>query len=249
MTEAPTFRDHLSRALGEVGISPSGAPLDQLVAHYEAMIERNQVMNLTRIVEPEDAAVKHYADSAALLSAPFPHVQRDGVSVLDVGTGAGLPAVVLAAMRPSWHVVAIDGTGKKAAFVEETAEAMGLTNLEVLHVHSDHWKPDARFDIVCARAVGALVKLLPMHARFATKTGLLVCYKGERLSDDERAEAAIAQKELNLAAPIAHEYELTLGAEKMRRTLLGYRRAAQKHTPDARRSTGGNRQRTRSRRN
>lgn len=248
MTGTTIFRDHLRTALTEIGLDPSAEQVDQLTVHYESMIERNKVMNLTRIVEPQEAAAKHYADAAALLTAPLPQLLQDGINVLDVGTGAGLPAIVLAALKPTWNITAIDGTGKKAAFVEETAERAGLDNLEVLHLHSDHWKPETRFDIVCARAVGPLVKLLPMHARFATKSGLLVCYKGERIADEEWDEAVIAQEELNLAPPIEHAYDLTIGAEKMRRTLLIYKRAAQDHARNMRKPKNRSRQRTRGKR-
>ena len=136
--EASEFDSEVSGSLGRWSVAVSTNQLVKLRSHFEAVIEVNRVMNLTRITNPIDAAVKHYVDSSALL--PWIAARKiNAASLLDVGTGAGFPAVPLAVLRPNWAITAIDATRKKVDFVSRTVVAMGLTNLRVEHAHSDHW--------------------------------------------------------------------------------------------------------------
>ena len=112
----------LAQRLARWQIKLSPKQLGQMVAHHDAMVEANRRLNLTRITDPVESAVRHYADSLALLAW-----SRDSAvsirTLLDVGTGAGFPAVPLAIMKPKWKITAIDGTKKKIDFVRETAGA------------------------------------------------------------------------------------------------------------------------------
>ena len=93
-------------------------------------------MNLTRITRPAEAAVRLYADSLAVLSWARQSGNETGVrTVLDIGTGAGFPAVPLAVAAPDWRITAIEATNKKAAFVEQSARRVGAENLRVILRH------------------------------------------------------------------------------------------------------------------
>jgi len=139
--EPPNTQDHdvfdaaLCRAVAALGLAVDQGQRARMYAHFRRVIEANRVFNLTRITAPADAAVQHYADSLSLLAAPW--IDAGGpLTVLDVGTGAGFPAIPLAIVCCHWDITAIDGTGKKARFVAETAAALKLTNVRAGHARA-----------------------------------------------------------------------------------------------------------------
>lgn len=198
--------------------------MDLLEAHYRAMIRANQAMNLTRITDPVEAAIKHYADSLAILPWSA-NAGLTSVSLLDVGTGAGFPAVPVAVMRPDWGVTALDGTRKKAEFVSRVADDLGLKNLRAEHGHSDHWDLGEKFDIVTTRAVASLAKCMRTVNRFLGKGARLVAYKTAILTEEEIGEAREACGELGMEMEPPFFYELEWNAEKLARGLYPVRLA------------------------
>jgi 16S rRNA (guanine527-N7)-methyltransferase len=197
--------------------------LARLRAHYQAMVNANRTMNLTRITEPVASAVKHYLDSMALfLWTAGAGVQAE--TVLDVGTGAGLPAWPLAVMRPEWSVTAIDATGKKIAFLQGLIEAVGLANLSAEQGHSEHWGSRREFDLVVLRAVALLGKGVRQAGRHVKRGGRLVAYKTDSITEEEREEANQTGRKLGLTKHEPFRYDLQLGQERMRRALYIYER-------------------------
>lgn len=122
----------------------------------EILADANRSMNLTRITEPEEFAIKHIADSIAIARA-FPFLISEHVAVADIGCGAGFPSLALALAFSNLRLTAIDSTGKKASFVMRAAEALELKNIRVIHGRSGEiaHRPEIRcnFDVVTARAV------------------------------------------------------------------------------------------------
>ena len=229
-TDLDVFDSALREALGQWGVAPSNAQHHLLRAHFDAVLNANRTINLTRITEPAEAAVKHYADSLSLLL----WVDERGVeveSVLDLGTGAGFPAVPLAVMRPQWTVTAIDATAKKVRFLNETIKVVagsgpgGLTNLRVEHAHAAHYRPGRCFDVVVSRALARLAAYLEQAGPLAAPGGWVIAYKTAGVGQSEMDEAAPLLKKLRLTAEPPHEYELQLAGEKLHRALLVYRKA------------------------
>ncbi len=217
------FDDVLLAALAMWPLIPTPEQLEQMRRHFELMVEANRTTNLTRITAPTDAAIKHFADSLALC----PWAERVGLvvgRVLDVGTGAGFPGVPLAVMRPSWQVTAIDGTGKKIAFVKDVAAAIGLGNLRTDAIHANHWKTHQRFDVVIARAVGVIAKCLPFAARLTAPGGWFVSYKTPDADDTEREGAEAAARELGMVRCEPFDYTLVSGDEALTRRLVVFRK-------------------------
>jgi 16S rRNA (guanine527-N7)-methyltransferase len=220
--ETAPFRDALIHAVAPWGMAFEPEQITALEFHYRAMVTANDVMNLTRITGPVEAAIKHYADSLALL----PWATQAGLSkasLLDVGTGAGFPAVPIAVMRPEWRVTALDGTRKKAEFVSRVAADLGLKNLETEHGHSDHWVSAEKFDIATTRAVASLARCMRTAHRFIRKGGRLIAYKIATLSNDELIEARQACKELSMELEPPFFYELEWNSEKLARALYPVR--------------------------
>lgn len=216
------FNEALLAGAARWGLPLAPEQLNRIRAHYLAMLEANRVMNLTRITDPVEAAVMHYLDAMAfLLWADRTHAGLR--TVLDVGTGAGLPAWPLAVMRPDWSVTAIDATGKKIVFLQKTIEMVGLPNLKAEHAHSQHWPGQRRFDAVLVRAVASLAKCIRQAARHVERDGWLAAYKSETINQEEKENAEEAAKELKLKPARPFRYELHLDDEVIKRSLQLYR--------------------------
>lgn len=210
-------------ALEAWALVPSPEQLAQMRGHFELMVEANRTMNLTRITDPAEAGVKHFADSLAL--CPWAAcVGLGDAAVLDVGTGAGFPGLPLAVMRPNWNVTAIDGTGKKMAFVKRVVTTVGLPNVRTDAIHADHWKTHRRFDVVIVRAVGAIGKSLPFAARLTAPGGWFVSYKTPGAADTECASARALSDALGMLRCEPFDYTLPAGEEKLERRLVVYQR-------------------------
>jgi 16S rRNA (guanine527-N7)-methyltransferase len=205
----------------ELPITPTQA--GRLWVHFEAVVETNRTMNLTRITDPVEAAVKHYADSLGLLL--WSRERSIAVrTVLDIGTGAGFPAVPLAVMRPEWTVTAIDATRKKVEFLVRTAAAMGMDNFNVEQAHTAHWQSERTFQVVATRALGPLAKCLESCAAFVRPGGWLVAYKTASVARDEIAAAEKLLKRTRMRVEEPFAYDLQLGDETLHRALHLFRR-------------------------
>lgn len=217
------FANTLASAVARWDIPLTRSRIERLHTHFVLMVEANRVMNLTRIVQPVEAAIKHYADSLALLK----WVRQCGLTVrtvLDVGTGAGFPAVPLAILQPNWRVTAIDATRRKIEFIREVADKIGLSNLCLEHAHSDHWRPSRSFELVVTRAAGRLPRCLPGAARLLSSGGRFIAYKTARVGQEELQDAGKILGGLPLRAQEPFPYELDCEGRKLRRVLYVYRR-------------------------
>lgn len=192
-----------SRALG---LSLDEAQLAGFAHYYDLLVTANRTTNLTRITAPEEFAYRSLLDSLAL--APF---IPQGSRVMDVGSGAGLPAVPLVIARPDIAMTALEATGKKCRFIESVQEAMGLSNLSVLHRRSEEagHDPDLRgqFDVITARAVAPLPVLLELCLPLLKPTGVFLAMKGEN-SESELAAARKALHVLNGKLQSTHQWDL-----------------------------------------
>ncbi len=205
-------------ALDGLGIPIAVNQLERLETHFALMIDANRTTNLTRITEPLEAAIKHYADSLALLPWAAT-LDLNRVKLLDIGTGAGFPAVPLAVMRPDWSITAIDGTMKKADFVRRVAVDLGLRHLAVEHGHSDHWRDESPFDIVVTRAVAPLARCIQTARPHIAVGGRFVAYKTADVSAEETEHGDIAAKRSRMRIESPYYYELNWAGERLLRSL------------------------------
>ena len=179
--DGPAFHQALTSSLAQHGFQLPEAQFQQLEKYYRLLIAANNQMNLTAITAPDQAAEKHVADALHLLPL-LP--QEQGYQLADVGSGAGLPGLVLAIARPDVEVVLIDALAKRCRFLSETAAALGLNNVTVRHLRAEAAGRDkllrAKCQVVTARAVAALPVLLELTLPLLAPQGLLLSMKGDK---------------------------------------------------------------------
>lgn len=207
MDAGAEFGAALTGALEPLGFALPPERLAVLTEHYHLLVEANSRFNLTRQAEPAEAARWLYADSLVVAAWVGQAKRRIG-RVLDVGSGGGFPALPLAVLEPTWRVTALEATGKKVRFIQESADRCGITNLRAIHAHSDHFKNDHRFDLVTFKAVGSLERCLAIGQRFVSASGCIAVYKTDPLDPDEARQGLAAAAECRLRPLPRFEYEL-----------------------------------------
>ena len=174
----------LQAGAAELGLDIGGQQ-ERFGLLLQLLQEGNARHNLTALKSESDIVLKHFVDSLTCLRGGF----LDGpLRVLDLGTGAGFPALPLALMRPELHIVPVDSTRKKIEYVRATAEALGLTNVEPLVGRAETLGHDpahrGAYDRVVVRAVAALPVLAELALPLLRQGGLLVAQKGP-ITDEE----------------------------------------------------------------
>ena len=178
----------------------------QLARYLDLVIAANERMNLTRIVDRPSAEVQHVGDALTLLPFLPPAAGR----VADVGSGAGVPGIPVAIVRPDLAVTLVEATQKKAAFLREAAAELGLANVTVVSDRAESFGRDdgrQRFDVAVARAVGTLDWLAEWLLPLVKVGGSALAMKGPRVAD-ELPTAATAIHWLGGGEPVVHPVEL-----------------------------------------
>ena len=216
--------------LGLLDQVPQEAP-EQLAEYGRLMLEKNQVMNLTAITEPEKVAQLHMLDSAALLKWG----NFAGKSLIDVGTGAGLPGIPLKILVPSLQVTLLDSLGKRVDWLNQVCAQLGLEGIQAIHARAEEQAlvkgyRDS-FDIVTARAVAQLRLLGELCLPYVKVGGVFLAMKSTD-SQQELEEAAHCIKLLggrtespmDYAIPGAGVTHRLIPIRKVAPTLKGYPR-------------------------
>lgn len=199
----------------KLGIDIDDKMLSQLNRYYELLIEKNKVMNLTNIIIKEEVYLKHFYDSLTLtMVCDF----NEQTSLCDVGTGAGLPGLVLKIIYPHLRVVLIDSTEKKVVFLKEVIDKLGLEKIEAIHARAEDYAKNNRecFDVVTSRAVARLSILTELCLP-------LVKVGGHFISMKAHAEEELKEIEENLkilSSGIEKIKVFSLPIEASNRTLI-----------------------------
>lgn len=204
--------------LSKVTVTPDMA--DLLVHHLELVVEKNKVINLTRITNEHEALVLHIIDSL-LFIAHNPRVLGTGTKLLDIGTGAGFPGLPLSIVCGA-QCTLVDSVGKKVNAVQEFANTLGVSDrVRCLHARAEEVPGicDSRFDVVVARAVAQTNVLIEYATPCLRRNGILLVGKGNP-TEEEHLCAARASKICGLEESGRYEYELPEGLGH--RTILSY---------------------------
>lgn len=194
-------------ALAEAnGLALTAVQLEKLDSYARLLVEWNEKMNLTAITDPNGIAVKHFLDSLLLL----PHLPKIPFSLIDVGTGAGFPGVVLGIVREDMQLTLLDSLNKRLVFLETLCNELGVTAQRV-HARAEEGgklpKLREQFDVATARAVAAMPTLCEYCLPFVRQGGVFLAMKGPE-GENELAAAKEAIRLLGGKAGVATHYTL-----------------------------------------
>ena len=172
-------RSALVQGLADLGLVLDAPQVDQLLGYLDWLGKWNRVYNLTAVREPAAMVVQHLLDS---LSAVRPLLAQhgglvDGLRLLDVGSGGGLPGVVLAIACPGLSVTCVDTVAKKALFVQQVSAALRLPNLKGVHARVESLS--GPYDVVCSRAFASLSDFVTWSAAALAPHGIWMAMKGK----------------------------------------------------------------------
>ncbi len=188
----------LQHGLNELGLSLSETQQTQLLYYLQQLLFWNKAYNLTAIKQAEPALIKHLLDSLAIL----PHLR--GGSLLDIGTGAGLPGLVIAICQPERQVTALDSNGKKIRFIKQVASELGLKN--VVAVASRIEAHEGLYEVITSRAFASLVDFVTVSQPHLSQTGEVWAMKGvEPLVEMQTLEPNWQISSIKLTVPYLDE--------------------------------------------
>ncbi len=168
----------LASGAEEIGIGLSAAGAESLLRLVDELEVGNSQFNLTAIRDRPGMLRKHVLDSLSL--QPY----LVGGRFADVGTGAGFPGLPLAIVNPERRFTLIEATGKKARFVAQTVERLGLSNVQVINARAENYRPFELFDTVAARALASLADFVAYAGHLCAPDGRLLAMKGKRPDDE-----------------------------------------------------------------
>ena len=175
----------LRAGLAELHLSLSNAQVQGLLDYQNLIGKWNKVYNLTAVRDPAEMLTHHLLDSLAAVAPLQQHLQDRGLTnarVLDVGSGAGLPGIVLAICCPTLAVTCVDTVGKKAAFIKHVALALGLPNLMGLHARVETITQP--FDVICSRAFASLADFTGWSQAALASGGVWMALKGKHPAEE-----------------------------------------------------------------
>jgi 16S rRNA (guanine527-N7)-methyltransferase len=177
--------DALDAGLEALGLVLSPEQCRQLLAYLGLIVKWNKVYNLTAVRDPADMLTHHLLDSLSALGPLQRHLSAQGLqhaSLLDVGSGAGLPGIVFAIGCPGLQVSCVDTVSKKAAFIQQAAGELGLKNLRGVHARVESLA--GPFDVVCSRAFASLLDFTAWSRQALAPGGVWLAMKGKHPADE-----------------------------------------------------------------
>ncbi|MBS3747874.1 MAG: 16S rRNA (guanine(527)-N(7))-methyltransferase RsmG [Wenzhouxiangellaceae bacterium] len=163
----------LVAGLENLGQTLSGEQVETLLDYLAELVRWNKAYNLTAVTDPMEMVERHMMDSLSI--RPF----IEGRRILDSGTGAGLPGVVLAVAEPGRQFVLVDSNGKKVRFLRHIKRTLGLDNIEPIHARLESLTLDPPPDQIVARALAPLARLVEWHRPWLEQGARLLAMKGQ----------------------------------------------------------------------
>jgi len=182
------IRHALGQGASEMGLDISGEAIRSFELFAGQLKKWNRKINLTAIINDEDIAAKHIIDSLMLAGCV-----RDGERVLDMGSGAGVPAIPLKIVKPSVRVTSVDAVGKKIFFQRHVARLLGLRGFEAIHGRAEDLSGIHAhdFDLIVSRAFSSLEQFAGLAAPLLAENGRLIAMKGPGAADEILADGEL----------------------------------------------------------
>lgn len=229
------FQNYMSA----LAISLNEEQYKKFIQYYELLTEWNRFINLTAITDYEEVVLKHFTDSLSLVKAFSDHtfLSENRLSLMDVGTGAGFPAIPLKIAFPELQITMLDSLQKRVKFLGEVIERLQLKGITALHGRAEDAARQSglreKFDLCVSRAVARLTSLSEYCLPFIKMNGYFIPYKSEKteseLAEAEHALSVLGGKvirETDFYLPDSTIYRKLIVIEKIKATPLKYPRKA-----------------------
>lgn len=175
--QLPTLANILAQAIDELGLTLNAQQQRSLLLYLDQLLLWNKAYNLTAITDPVEALIKHIIDCLAIIT----HLPSG--SLLDIGTGAGLPAVIIAICQPERSCTALDSNQKKIRFIKQVSSELGLSNMQPIASRIE--AHEASYDVVTSRAFASLIDFVAVAEPRLADNGYLCAMKGKAPSEEE----------------------------------------------------------------
>ena len=218
----------LRQGINGFGIEANDQMIDDLKTYREILVDWNQKMNLTGIEEEKEVFIKHFLDSISAVSNGY---IKDGISLIDVGTGAGFPGLPLKICLRNIKLTLLDSLNKRINFLQEVSNTVNLEDIEFIHGRAEDFGKDSKyreqFDVATARAVAGLPILMEFCVPFVKVGGYFVCLKGPN-ANLELEESQRAMEVLGLE--FIEKIDIDLPSEELKHNILVFKKV--KNTPE-----------------
>lgn len=176
-SQLPKLANILAQAINELGLPLSETQQRTLLLYLDQLLLWNKAYNLTAITDPEEALIKHVIDCLSIIT----HLPAG--SLLDIGTGAGLPAVIIAICQPERQCTALDSNQKKIRFIKQISSELGLSNMQPIASRIE--AHEASYAVVTSRAFASLIDFVEVAQPRLADGGFLCAMKGKVPSEEE----------------------------------------------------------------
>ena len=209
-------KEEFKKELEKLNINLTETQEKQLETYYEMLVETNKNINLTAITEKEEVYLKHFYDSLTLAKTID---LTQNLKIIDIGTGAGFPGLVLKIVFPTLDVTLLDSLEKRINFLNEVIQKLNLTNIKTVHSRIEDYKEET-FDIVTSRAVAKTNILLELSCQLAKTNGYFIFLKSN--IEEELKESEKCLEILNMK--LEEKVEFNLPKENSKRTIIKIRK-------------------------
>lgn len=214
--EEKEFKEELANSAKQFINNLSEKEQNQFYQYMQILLEWNEKMNLTAIIEPKEILVKHFIDSISIV----PYI-KEKESILDIGTGAGFPGIPLKIVLPNNPITLLDSLNKRITFLNTVISSLKLPEIFAIHARAEEFGKEAKnrgaYDIVTSRAVAKLNVLLEYMLPFVKLGGKCICMKSAEIEEElKEAEKAIKI----LGGEIEKVETITLGNTDIQRKIV-----------------------------
>ena len=219
--------DILRQGIKDFGIEVNDQMISDLKTYREILVDWNQKMNLTGIEEEKEVFIKHFLDSISAVSNGY---IKDGISLIDVGTGAGFPGLPLKICLQNIKLTLLDSLNKRINFLQEVSNTVNLKDIEFIHGRAEDFGKNEdyreKYDVATARAVAGLPILMEFCVPFVKVGGYFVCLKGPN-ANLELEESKVAMDVLGVE--FVEKIYIELPNEELKHNILVFKKI--KNTP------------------
>ena len=222
--EFEIFSKELEIKAKQIEIELTKEQIEKYYNYMNLLLEWNEKINLTAIIEPREIILKHFVDSLTIAK-----YIKDDEKLIDVGTGAGFPGIPLSIVKENTDIVLLDSLNKRINFLEEVKENLKLENITTIHGRAEEFGKNKnereKYDIAMSRAVASLNILLEYLLPLVKVGGRAICMKGSNIEEIENAKNALEI----LGGKIEKIEEITLPNSDIKRNIIIVKKV--KNTP------------------